>query len=90
MQKQNILSLQSVKNFLRVDHKEDDALICNYIDAAIEYAKKYIGNSIDSSNSLLNSTILIHVSLLYDRQLETENIRKLDQLYSKFRKKVIC
>ena len=43
---QTILSLEEVKEYLRLDYAEDDALLLEIIEAAQEWAEEYCGHSL--------------------------------------------
>lgn len=47
-----IITLEETKQYLRVDGKEDDALITSLMDAAESYLKNATGNTFDDTNSL--------------------------------------
>jgi uncharacterized phage protein (predicted DNA packaging) len=47
-----IVSLDEVKNWLRIDFSEDDALLTTLISAAEEYLKNATGITYDSENRL--------------------------------------
>jgi uncharacterized phage protein (predicted DNA packaging) len=47
-----IVSLDAVKNWLRIDFSEDDALLTTLISAAEEYLKNATGITYDSENHL--------------------------------------
>ncbi|WMT19151.1 head-tail connector protein [Parageobacillus toebii] len=47
-----IVSLDEVKNWLRIDFSEDDALLTTLISAAEEYLKNATGITYDSANHL--------------------------------------
>ena len=47
---ENILNVEFVKNYLRIDNSEDDLIIKNYIETAILFAEKYIGIELCDKN----------------------------------------
>jgi uncharacterized phage protein (predicted DNA packaging) len=47
-----IVSLDEVKNWLRIDFSEDDALLTTLVSAAEEYLKNATGITYDSKNHL--------------------------------------
>lgn len=58
-----ILSLEEVKNYLRVDYDEDDILIQNLIEAAEDYLYNATGKKFTEKNKLAKRYCL---ALIYD------------------------
>ena len=57
-----MLDLATVKNFLRVEHDEDDELIKIYMDTADEYIKSACGENVDMETAKARTLTLMLVS----------------------------
>lgn len=70
-----ILSLEEVKEWLRVDHDEDDASIEHLIKASEQYLRNATGKEFDDSNELAKQFCLFLISDWYEnRQLKGEKV----------------
>jgi uncharacterized phage protein (predicted DNA packaging) len=63
-----IVSLDEVKNWLRIDFSEDDALLTTLISAAEKYLKNATGNTFDSSNELAQLFCLVLIADWYENR----------------------
>jgi uncharacterized phage protein (predicted DNA packaging) len=63
-----IVSLDEVKNWLRIDFSEDDALLTTLISAAEKYLKNAAGNTFDSSNELAQLFCLVLIADWYENR----------------------
>lgn len=63
-----MLTLQEVKDYLRVDFNEDDALISSLMTAADEYLKSSVGVGYDNTSERAKTLSLIVISDLYDNR----------------------
>lgn len=63
-----MLELSTVKNFLRIEHDEDDELITMYISAAAEYIKSACGNDVDFDSAKVNTVLLMLISDFYEKR----------------------
>lgn len=61
-----MLDLATVKNFLRVEHDEDDELIKIYMDTADEYIKSACGENVDMETAKARTLTLMLVSDYYE------------------------
>lgn len=61
-----MLDLATVKNFLRCEHDEDDALIETYIEAAADYVKSACGDSVDLETAKARTIQLMLISDYYE------------------------
>ena len=77
---QEIWPLEEVKNYLRIAHDYDDALILNLKAAAIEVAENFTGLSLHSRqiNCSIQNT-LGNISLKYIPILEVKEVSLLDE-----------
>lgn len=76
-----MLTLEEVKNYLRVDFNDDDTLIGSLMVAADEYLEASIGAGYNKESERAKTLSLIVISDLYDnRQLGekvSNNVRRL-------------
>lgn len=80
------IDLMTVKNFLRVEHQEDDLLLKNYIESAIDYAQKILNSDLSlHQNPLIKSAILTHISLLYDNKTNPVDLTPINYTYQLYR-----
>jgi uncharacterized phage protein (predicted DNA packaging) len=63
-----IVSLDEVKNWLRIDFSEDDALLTTLISAAEEYLKNATGITYDSTNHLAKLFCMTLISDWYENR----------------------
>lgn len=75
------LTLTEVKQYLRVDFSDDDALITNLMNAADEYLRGSVGATYSNTGERAKSLLLIVISDLYDNRgiqdRASNNTRKL-------------
>ncbi|MGE4417571.1 MAG: head-tail connector protein [Marinobacterium sp.] len=70
-----IVTLEEAKQYLRVDHSDDDALITLLIGAAEQFLQDATGKTFDASNSLAKVVCLTIIADLYDqRQVEVDKV----------------
>jgi uncharacterized phage protein (predicted DNA packaging) len=81
-----MLTLQEVKDYLRVDFNEDDALISSLMTAADEYLKSSVGVEYDNTSERAKTLSLIVISDLYDNRglsdKASANVRRLVEDFS--------
>lgn len=63
-----IVSLDEVKNWLRIDFSEDDALLTTLISAAEEYLKNATGVEFDENNHLAKLFCMTLISDWYENR----------------------
>lgn len=63
-----IITLDETKQWLRVDHNEEDILIQTLINAAENYLKNATGNTFDSTNELAKLFCLVLVADWYENR----------------------
>ncbi|QSB48769.1 head-tail connector protein [Parageobacillus toebii] len=63
-----IISLDEAKEWLRVDHNDEDNMIQMLIKAAEKYLKNATGNTFDSSNELAQLFCLVLVADWYENR----------------------
>lgn len=63
-----IVSLDEVKNWLRIDFSEDDALLTTLISAAEEYLKNATGKTFDNTNDLAKLFCLVLITDWYENR----------------------
>ncbi len=61
------MDLQELKNYLRIEHEEDDKLLENFKDMAQEYIKNSVGE-IDTGNKLYKLAEALLVGHWYDNR----------------------
>lgn len=75
------LTLQQVKDFLRIDFSDDDNLLEMLINVADEYVKSAVSSTYDDTSERAKMLSLIVIQDLYDNRGITEkvsgNVRKL-------------
>lgn len=75
------LTLTEVKNYLRVDFSDDDALIASLMSVADEYLKSSVGATYDNTSERAKILLLLVISDLYDNRGLSDkasgNVRKL-------------
>lgn len=70
--KMSEVTLDFVKNYLRVDGDEDDVLLSAYLTAGIEYIKSYTGNDDIDSHEEVTIALLCIIADAYEvRQFTT-------------------
>lgn len=80
-----MLTLQEVKNYLRVDFENDDALLTSLMVAADEYLKASVGASYDAESERAKILSLIVVSDMYSNREATEKeSAKIRQIVESF------
>lgn len=62
------LDLQDVKEWLRVDHDEDDSIIESIIKSSIQYLENATGKNFDESNELAKQFCLFLISDWYENR----------------------
>ncbi|KXZ40013.1 uncharacterized phage protein (possible DNA packaging) [Alkalithermobacter thermoalcaliphilus JW-YL-7 = DSM 7308] len=73
-----ILTVDEVKDFLKIDHEYDNQLIYSLIIAAENYIKNATGIEFDDSNELAKLAVKILVSHWYEnREINTDKSSKL-------------
>lgn len=70
------LSLTDVKNYLRVDFSDDDALIGRLMVAADSFLKGSIGSNYDNTEERAKTLSLLVISDLYDNRSLQDNNNK--------------
>ncbi|MBY6276147.1 head-tail connector protein [Parageobacillus phage vB_PtoS_NIIg3.2] len=63
-----IISVDEAKEWLRVDHNDEDNMIQMLINAAEKYLKNATGNTFDSSNELAQLFCLVLVADWYENR----------------------
>jgi uncharacterized phage protein (predicted DNA packaging) len=63
-----IVSLDEVKNWLRIDFSDDDALLSTLISASETYLKNATGIEYDSSNNLAKLFCMVLISDWYENR----------------------
>jgi len=80
------LTLAEVKNYLRVDFDDDDALIASLMSVADEYLKASVGDLYDNTSERAKTLSLIVISDLYDNRglsdKASSNVRRLVEDFS--------
>lgn len=75
------LTLEDVKNYLRVDFDDDDTLLTGLMSAADEYLKSGVGANYNNESERAKTLSLIVIADLYDNRGISErasaNVRKL-------------
>ncbi len=66
-----MVDLDKAKNFLRVEHDEDDTLIEMYIDAAAGYIKSACGDNVDLNKKKVETVQLMLISDYYENRAAT-------------------
>ncbi|HLR91833.1 MAG TPA: head-tail connector protein [Atopostipes sp.] len=61
------MELEEIKQFLRIDHDEDDQMLENFITRAKMYIKNGVGK-IDNENELFKMAITVLVGHWYDNR----------------------
>lgn len=77
-----IVTLEEVKNYLRVDSVDDDALISTLIQVAETYIKNATSQEFSSTNELAKLFCFVLISDMYDNRTmsgPSENIRPIIQ-----------
>lgn len=76
-----MLTLAEVKNYLRIDYEDDDALLDSLISVADEYLKSAISKTYNSDSERAKMLSLIVIDDLYNQRGMNEkvsgNVRKL-------------
>jgi uncharacterized phage protein (predicted DNA packaging) len=86
-----MLTLERVKEHLRIEHDLEDALITSYMGAAIDFAETFLGRKLDEFGELpamIQAGILIHVALLYEAregEFMEKNLPAIRLLYWPYR-----
>ena len=62
------LTLEEVKNFLRLDTSDDDTLLGIYISTAEEYVKSACGRQVDLDNPKSHTVMLMLVGDYYENR----------------------
>ena len=62
------LTLNEVKNFLRLDTSDDDTLLEIYISTAEEYVKSACGSQVDLDNPKAHTVMLMLVGDYYEKR----------------------
>ncbi len=63
-----MLDLSVAKNFLKVEHDEDDELISMYINTAEEYLKSACGDNVNTENPKAQTIMLMLISEYYENR----------------------
>lgn len=66
------LTLDEVKNFLRLDTSDDDTLLEIYISTAEEYVKSACGRQVDLDNPKAHTVMLMLVGDYYETVVHTD------------------
>lgn len=87
-----LLSLETIKQHVRIDHDFDDSLLINYRDAAIAHAEQYIGARLvadaqamtQSGDMVINAGIqaacLILIAHLYANREGSDGQARTDEM----------
>lgn len=62
------MELGRVKNFLKVEHDEDDELIVVFINSAQDYLKSSCGENVDLEKEKSQTTMLMLIADMYEQR----------------------
>ena len=85
------VTLEEMKNYLRIDQDEDDSLIENLISGSEKLCKDILREEDPDENGIFRTAVLYTVAYLYEHREEadhTELMRTLRDLLSTGRKAV--
>lgn len=66
----NVLTLEYVKNYLRIDHDYDDEFLNNCIAMSLLYARNKLGTKFDNvkNQSDIKQALLYHIAQIYQNK----------------------
>lgn len=70
------LTLDELKNYLRIDESEDDSILTFLMDGAKEYLKN--AGVLESDSSLYKLAVMLYVALHYENRDPSTKIDKLN------------
>ena len=80
------LDLDTVKNYLRIDHNEDDSLLSLMIDAAKSYIQSYLNKKFDEFEEIPDEFTIACLALIAhwyeNREIQTNMSNELSYIFS--------
>ena len=69
-EKNDFLTLDYIKNYLRVDYNDDDEFLLNCLEMALLHAKNIIGKRFDDvkNNADVKQAIMYHIAQIYQNK----------------------
>lgn len=66
-----IISLEYIKNYLRIDHNYDDEFLLNCLSTALIYANNFMNTTLQKQTNISNDlkqALLYHIATIYENK----------------------
>ena len=84
----NILTLEYVKNYLRIDYNDDDEFLTNCIEMSLLYARGKLGTKFDNvkKQADIKQALLYHIAQIYQNKTgESQAPEASNEIYNMYK-----